>query len=357
MPIQELSEREAQAPSQSEPRPFKGIIDVMSQRAGGGGGNDKNDKAAKPDARQEATKPEAAKPEAARPEEDEFQTFGTPVIDKNGEADKPSDQVEQNADKPSPFEKFQITPIAPQPEEVLVHERGGALLSITDSGESTDERIKAYIRERGPHATNIDLSHTRITDGGLKVLKDTPNLAAISLEHTDTSDAGVKTLSESKLNKLKEINLHGTTVGDKGAEALSKMIALQKLNLNDTNVSCDGAKSLSALKNLEVLTMDYSPVSDAGIASMKGMNNLRSLSLKGTPITDASVKDLAQFKNLMLLDLADTHLSTEKVEWLQRMMPRCVIIAPDGNGPAQARPPFPGLNTRLFNRRHDRQNK
>jgi TolB-like protein len=140
-------------------------------------------------------------------------------------------------------------------------------------------------------------------------------------------------LAKQGLKNLQELNLHSTRVGDAGVAQLKDM-PIKKLNLSDTIVSDDCIKQLKNMRSLQVLTLDYSDIRNEGAKSFKEMPNLRSLSLKGCPITDDAVMDLSKCQQLMVLNLEDTKLSADKVAFLQKNMPKCVIIPPDGTGNA-----------------------
>lgn len=228
------------------------------------------------------------------------------------------------------------------PDNILVREKSGQTFSISNNGEhSTDDNLGAFLSQRGKLVNDLDLSGSTITDDGLAHLSKSPNLSTLSLENTSITDAGLEALQKSRPTKLTEINLHSTSIGDEGGKALGKIHSLQKLNLNDTYVSSDFASELQGLRNLQVLSLDYSAMGDAGVAELQKLQGLRSLSLKGCPITDDCIKDLVRYPNLMLLNLEDTKLSPEKVARMQQLMPRCVIIAPDGQGAPQQRMQLP----------------
>ena len=281
---------------------------------------------------------ELSEPGAQAPEESDTRSFREQLLDSLRESQAGADQSE---------------PKRVIPDQILVKEKSGQTFNITNKGEhSTDENLGAYLSQRGDLVNDMDLSGSTISDDGLAHLSKSPNLATLSLENTSVSDAGLKALQKARPTKLSELNLHATSIGDEGARALGKIVSLQRLNLNDTNVSCDSAAGLRGLKNLQVLSLDYSAMGNNGVAELSNLPNLRSLSLKGCPITDDCVKDLLRCPNLMVLNLEDTKVTPEKVAWMQQMMPRCVIIPPDGQGAPQQRGPAPLFQTPLFPRRH-----
>lgn len=220
------------------------------------------------------------------------------------------------------------------PEPIYITERNGDRMSIADSKSvSADDRLSVYLRERGNLLTELDVNGAGISDKSLSLLSQAPNLNKLALNDTSSDDNSMNVLAKQGLKNLQELNLHSTRVGDAGVAQLKDM-PIKKLNLSDTIVSDDCIKQLKNMRSLQVLTLDYSDIRNEGAKSFKEMPNLRSLSLKGCPITDDAVMDLSKCQQLMVLNLEDTKLSADKVAFLQKNMPKCVIIPPDGTGNA-----------------------
>ncbi len=257
--------------------------------------------------------------------------------------DPPGFQNPDRQDAPKEIETKEISdsgddyPERLFPDTILVKEKNGAEMEIAqEAGNNTDERLDAYLKERGSELHELDLNGSGISDQGLSFLNKAPNLAKLLLNDTEVNDESMKVLGKQGLKNLTELNLHSTRVGDDGIAALKGM-NFKTLNLADTIIGDDAMKDIKGMKSLQVLTLDYSGVGNEGVKHLKDMPNLRSLSMKGCPITDDSISDLAKAQQLMLLNLEDTHLSADKVQWLQRNMPRTVIVAPENNGPTHGR--------------------
>ncbi len=75
--------------------------------------------------------------------------------------------------------------------------------------------------------TLLNLARTRITDDGLRHLKDYPRLAVLNLSQTSISDAGLKHLWG--LTRLQEVVVDRTKVTIEGVRELR--IALQNCNV------------------------------------------------------------------------------------------------------------------------------
>ena len=89
----------------------------------------------------------------------------------------------------------------------------------------------------------LDLSRTGITDAGLQVLAEMPN--------------------------LQRLDLRGTAVGDDGVKALGGLIELETLSLYGTGVTDAGLKALQALPSLRRLYIGGTPVTEAGLDALR----------------------------------------------------------------------------------------
>src|SRR5437870_2879959 len=83
------------------------------------------------------------------------------------------------------------------------------------------------------------------------------------------------------------VNLGGTKVTDAGLKELKQVKQLTDLNLDDTPVTDAGLKELKHFKQLTALDLKATPVTDAGLKELKDLKQLTSLWLGGTPVTDA----------------------------------------------------------------------
>jgi hypothetical protein len=220
-------------------------------------------------------------------------------------------------------------------DPIIIKERNGAVSEIPAlPGVDADRRLAGYLQLRGNQLTHLDLSGSSISDSGLALLSRAPNLARLLLNDTEITGESMKVLSRQGLPKLQELNISSSRVNDEGISFLKDM-PLKVLNISDTATSDDCMRDIKSMRNLEVLIADYSGVGNAGVQALQEMTGLRSVSLKGCPITDACIRDLARCQNLMVLNLEDTQLSQSQVRWLQRQMPRCLIVPPEGQGGTQ----------------------
>ena len=102
------------------------------------------------------------------------------------------------------------------------------------------------------------------------------------------TDAGLKELKD--LKQLNTLDLYGTPVTDAGLKELADLKQLTTLNLSGTQVTNAGLKELKDLKQLTTLKLRN--VTDAGLAELKDLKQLTSLNLGATGVTADGVADL-----------------------------------------------------------------
>jgi uncharacterized membrane protein len=94
-----------------------------------------------------------------------------------------------------------------------------------------------------PAMVSLDMSHSSVTDEGVKTLASATRLKSLRLAETKVGDAALETLS--KLTGLESLNLYGTQVTSQGILKLSNLKGLRKLYLWQTRVD---EKTLQALR-------------------------------------------------------------------------------------------------------------
>jgi hypothetical protein len=106
-------------------------------------------------------------------------------------------------------------------------------------------------KQPGKPVTQVDLNGTKVTDAGLKHLKELKELRSLDLSGTQVRDAGLKELKE--LKELRSLDLSDTEVRDAGLKELKELKELRKLNLYSTKVTDAGVAELQqALPNCKI---------------------------------------------------------------------------------------------------------
>lgn len=213
--------------------------------------------------------------------------------------------------------------------------------------------------QQAPALQVLILAGTRITNDGLESLRDLRSLVALDLEVCDgitnaglvhlgrmtqlraivlkktgfepkrVTDDGLKHLRE--LTALRQLDLYGNSISDAGLEHLGRMAKLEELNLSLTQVTDAGLARLSPLGNLRKLDLLYSvgfagpQLTDAGLAHLRTLTELQSLNLVGAKITDAGLKHIQVLGKLQSLDLVNTNVSDAGVAQLHETLGDCRI--------------------------------
>jgi CheY-like chemotaxis protein len=179
------------------------------------------------------------------------------------------------------------------------------------------EQLRQSAAGQGMGADQIN-SHIQGVDRGahrvlqlLETILEWPRIQAgqkLDLLATRISDDELATLVHS-LNELRFLSLADTRVTDVGLRHLKQLHALQELHLDDTEVTDEGLKALAALPQLQILDLKRTKITDSGLANLKPLQNLRGLYLTGTSIGDGALMHLRCLPKLDTLILWDTAVS------------------------------------------------
>lgn len=101
-------------------------------------------------------------------------------------------------------------------------------------GDSFDDAALAKLAPVLPSMVSLDISHTSVSDVGMKILASASGLKSLRLAETAVSDATLETLSH--LTELESLNLYGTQITNQGVMKLCSLQKLKKLYLWRTQV-------------------------------------------------------------------------------------------------------------------------
>ncbi|MDO4584188.1 MAG: hypothetical protein Q4D62_08815 [Planctomycetia bacterium] len=130
------------------------------------------------------------------------------------------------------------------------------------------------------------------------------------------SDDGVKKLASMK--NMRKMNLRGNYIGSDALEACKEMAELRLLCVSETFVDDAGLVYLENLSKLEHLDLWLTNVSDVGMDSVAKLSSLKVLSLVGTKVTDAGIEKLSGLKNLESLDLGELMITDACLPFLEK---------------------------------------
>ncbi len=187
--------------------------------------------------------------------------------------------------------------------------------------QSATDADMAYLRGLDLH--HLDLSHSQVTDTGLKLLGPLPALQTLSLDGTSVTGDGLRQLGE--LNVLYHLKLSNSRVTDTGLEPLGHFPALQILTLDGTKVSGDGLKHLQGLGRINHINLNNTPLTDVGLLHLGKIDNLEMLWINRTNVTDAGLQHLYGLKKLRIVLVNDTAVTDEGAAALRTAVRSCAV--------------------------------
>jgi len=119
---------------------------------------------------------------------------------------------------------------------------------------------------------------------GLEQLEDLSSLRRIYLMNVPIRGDLLQPLC--KLNRLEELNLTGSSIGDYELRYVRELRQLRYLHIGRTSITDAGLAQLSGMGQLELLDLSYTSITDAGLQNLFGLRQLRDLHLFHTRVTD-----------------------------------------------------------------------
>jgi len=110
--------------------------------------------------------------------------------------------------------------------------RDGLILRTVSAPERCNDATLEALRPVSDLIVDAELSRTKITDAGAKLLGDFPNLISVDLSHTSITSGALVPLE--RLTKLESLNLTATDVDDSGVLPFRKKPGLRHLYLFGT---------------------------------------------------------------------------------------------------------------------------
>jgi len=174
---------------------------------------------------------------------------------------------------------------------------------------------------------DLSLENTPIGDVALAPISRLDHLEWLNLYQTKVSDIGLKHLV--RLRTLHELHVGRTSVTDEGLRTIRQMTQLVVLGLRDTRVTDAGLPSLAALTSLESLNLSETSVSRKGLETLRALPALRTLWLNRTPLDDSDVPTLEQLTSLLEIHLTGTRVTRGGIDRLRDAKPRRRVIVDD----------------------------
>lgn len=197
----------------------------------------------------------------------------------------------------------------------------------------TDDGLSAV---RGwKHLKRLNLRGTKITDKTLEMLSTVPTVESLDIGFAEITDVGLDHLAV--LPNLRELTIGGNKLTDLGLQMLRQLPQLTYLDLGGSQrtdsglwsitLTDAGLESLATLTEVKDLSLNGTSVSGRGLERLKNLQKLERLYLQGCKrITDTAVPVLSAFTRLRLLDAKDTSLTPEGIAQLRKAIPNAQIL-------------------------------
>ena len=139
-----------------------------------------------------------------------------------------------------------------------------------------------------PRLSRLSLSHTRVTDRGVRELRPLTALTALDLSFVQRfTDAGVGALRE--MSGLRRLALRGTPLTSRALPAIARLAKLEELDLSHTHVSDENFDELLALTELRRLAVGGTLISGSALPMLRLLPKLEELDLGGVQRVDSGV--------------------------------------------------------------------
>ncbi|QDV49907.1 protein kinase domain-containing protein [Gimesia fumaroli] len=195
------------------------------------------------------------------------------------------------------FEVFQVSQLPSEPFRIQTVHIGHRYLKTTPVPDDVLRSLSSL-----QDAFDLNFYSSGLSNRGLALLTDLPNLKYLTLSKNSISSAGLAHLVQ--FESLESLGLEYTHISDKGLRHLQKLPHLKDLRLDQTDITDRGLLNLKQHKNLETLSLRGTHVTNAGIQHLKEFPQLSYLTLQHTPITDEGLVGLQQFKALRTIELS-----------------------------------------------------
>jgi hypothetical protein len=154
--------------------------------------------------------------------------------------------------------------------------------------------------------TGLFLDHMKLSEAGAKSLGANTKLTYLQINECLLNDAALAHLAS--LANLEDLDLAGNEIAGPGLSKLSGMKKLKRLALTRNRITDEGLKGLAGLTSLESLNIDCMEIGDEGLVHIAGLKDIAYLNLSSTNVKGPGFKHLAKLSrlsNVSLFNLPD----------------------------------------------------
>lgn len=194
--------------------------------------------------------------------------------------------------------------------------------------------------------TELDLTHTDITDRSMPVIAKIKTLKVLRIGFCPVTGAGLQQIvnlrgiNDLSLNYLRvkpgdfkflerlpvlhSLDLYYMPIGDTDLCGL-KLENLKTLALHTTNITNAALGSISALHNLTTLDISHNTLNDSTMRVLSSLR-LQKLGFSNTETSDESLRSIATIKSLKTIAVVHTFVSKTGIAAFHRSLPHCKVI-------------------------------
>lgn len=167
-------------------------------------------------------------------------------------------------------------------------------MAILRGKRNTDEALR---RKNLSKVRALQLYDTSVTDEGLKVLENAPVLSMLAFSSDFITDRGLTVIAQ--LPNITSIQIHGAPrITNASIPTLNSHPNLKELYLERTQIDDAGICALENLQDLWSVVLDHSPVSDVGLRHLATFKSISLLSACGTRVTGGGLSAFARHAQL-----------------------------------------------------------
>jgi hypothetical protein len=186
-----------------------------------------------------------------------------------------------------------------------------------DGSKITDKGMELLLN--CPNVRSMHLQKTGITDAALKKFPAFKNLEYLSLEKTRVTAEGLNAITGLP---IKHLAMEGCELSEDCFKAFGKMSALEELWLSEAKMQPDWLKHIAGLPKLNELNLRNAAFDDAAAKHLASLTSLEDLTLNSTNLGDEGFLQLLKLPKLKQLYVDGTKVSKEVYQKAKKDHPR-----------------------------------
>lgn len=194
-------------------------------------------------------------------------------------------------------------------------------LDLRNCFEVTAEGFK-HLQDKKSLRT-LKIGGSNITDEVLELISQFDQLTTLSLDNTELTNYSTHFLASLPLTNL--TLYQGASLSDEGLGFLSQMKSLTRLTVRDIRTNGAFLATLPAPEKLTDLNIAQTTLGDEQAQALSKMTNLKRLIVNQTAITDKTLEVIMNLKSLQKVEMTQTDISSEAVTKLREALPDCEI--------------------------------